>query len=192
METLAVGTLVDTRYGQGVVTRLPFSKRGVGKNYAVRMTGEDWEGNECFSFDAESLAPLVHGPEENPFALDLCEECHTAPKWTSIVRLCESCYGIAIGEIAEELAEEAPVQNSTVVPCPAFSFVLGFWSAELIYHHDTRNVTLESGLRIDYVEFEKEWIGASGNRVTELRAEIGFRWNVPTEAWEAIQKASAT
>lgn len=208
METLAIGTLVSTRFGNGIIGRLPYAKRGPGMAYIVRMVDGEHEGRElCFfapSYGSDEewpFAPLVHGPEETlasgtlvntPLGVGIVKS-----QWQSIygdrspmyfVNHEGACFDFPAQSV-EPLVhgpEETP-KKRTVVPCPAFSTVLGYWQAELIFHHETGNVTLESDLRIDYVEFETEWKGAKENRIAQLRSDKGFRWNVPAEAWEAIQ-----
>lgn len=141
MDTLAIGTLVATPLGVGIVTEESHwstSERNYVQMYHVAL---GLTIRRTVQFTHNEVAPLTHGPEEAP--------------------------------------------KRTAIPCIAYSPIVGEWSAELIYHHDTGNVTLESDLRIDYVELER-----SERVFVVLRAENGLRWAIRTEAWEAIQKAA--
>lgn len=84
----------------------------------------------------------------------------------------------------------SPTRLCTVVPCRAFG--LGTMiDAQLVYHRQTGNVTLEADCMIRYVELWSVYTTKSGNRVAILRTETNVGWHIPAEAWEAIRKERA-
>lgn len=84
----------------------------------------------------------------------------------------------------------APIHLRTAIPCRAFG--LGTMiDAQLVYHHQTGDVTLEADCMIRYVELWSVYTTTAGNRVAILRTENNIGWHIPAEAWEAIQKERA-